>query len=71
MDEEKIDYILGGISVIDDELKKMNTWLHKLYDIQMTALVEENPPVFEKLNLVHNELGMFMEDDWEGMVEQE
>lgn len=71
MDEEKIDYILGGISAIHGELETMNKWLRKLYDIRMTELVQDNPPVFDKINLVHNELGMFMDEDWESRVEEE
>lgn len=70
MDEEKIDYVLGGISAIHGELETMNTWLHKLYNVQMTILAHDAPGVFEKLNLVHNELGMFMEENWEEKVEE-
>ena len=60
-----LEHVLGGISAILDQLEQSNVWLHRLYNLQMTVLAHETPGVFEKLNLVHNELGMFMEDDWE------
>lgn len=70
MDEQvSLEHVLGGIAALHDELKIMNTWLHKLYNVDMTILAHDEPGVFEKLNLVHNQLGMFMEDDWEEELE--
>lgn len=68
MDEEKLDYILGGIAVIDKELKNMNTWLRKLYDIEMTVLAHSDAEIFNKVDTVHNNLGMYMDQDWEGQL---
>jgi len=64
-DEPSIEMILGGLSAIYDELKENNRWLRKLYDIDMTLLASDNPEVFSRLNLVHNQLHMFMDEDWE------
>ena len=69
--DENVEYVLGGISAIHGELEKMNTWLHRLYNVQMAIVANDEPALFEKLNLVHNELGMFMEDDWEKKVNLE
>lgn len=71
MDEEKIEYILGGISAIHGELEELNKWLHRLYNVQMMIVANDEPAIFEKLNLVHNDLNMFMEDNWEKEVEEE
>lgn len=75
-EEANLEHVLGGISALYDELKQLNvnikqtnTWLHKLYNIDMTMLAEDSPGVFERINLVHNELKMFMEDDWEDRLQ--
>lgn len=60
-----LEHVLGGIAALHDELKESNVWLHRIYNLQMMILAQDSPQIFEKLNLVHNELGMFMEDDWE------
>lgn len=60
-----MDYVLGGIAAVHDELKIMNKWLHRLYNVDMFTLSQEQPEAFERLNFVHNTLNMFMEDDWE------
>lgn len=70
MDEDiTLEHVLGGIAALHDELKLMNHWLHKLYNVDMTILAHDEEAVFEKLNLVHNVLGMYMEDDWEAELE--
>ena len=75
-EEANLEHVLGGISALYDELKQLNvnikqtnTWLHKLYNIDMTMLAEDSPGVFERIYLVHNELKMFMEDDWEDRLQ--
>lgn len=66
MDEEiTLEHVLGGISALHTELIKLNEWLHKLYNVDMTVLAHQSPEIFEKIDLVHNHLGMYMEDDWE------
>lgn len=66
MDENvSLEHVLGGIAALHDELIKMNTWLHKLYNVDMTILAKDEPEIFNRLDLVHNQLEMFMEDDWE------
>lgn len=70
MDENvTLEHVLGGIAAVHDELIKMNTWLHKLYNVDMTILANDAPAVFNKLDIVHNQLGMFMEDDWEAELQ--
>lgn len=70
MDEQvTLEHVLGGIAALHDELKEMNKWLHKQYNVDMTILAHDSPEIFEKINLVHNKLGMFMEDDWEEELE--
>lgn len=60
-----LEHVLGGLAAVVDELQESNLWLHRIYNLQMTILAHDAPEVFEKINLVHNELGMFMEDNWE------
>lgn len=76
MEEEvTLEHVLGGIAAIHDELsgirselKLANKWLHRLYNVDMTMLAHKEPEIFEKLDLVHNRLNMFMEEDWENRL---
>lgn len=69
MDEEvTLEHILGGIASMHDELIKINDKLHKLYNVDMTILAHDSPEIFEKIDLVHNVLGMYMEDNWEDQI---
>lgn len=70
MDENvSLEHVLGGIAALHDELKEINMWLHRQYNVDMTILAHDQPEMFDKLNLVHNQLGMFMEDNWEDELE--
>lgn len=70
MDENvSLEHVLGGIAALHDELKEINMWLHRMYNIDMTILAHDQPEMFDKLDLVHNKLGMFMEDNWEDELE--
>lgn len=67
-EQPDIEYVLGGIAAIHDELKEVNTLLRRLYDIEMTTLARHEPDTFDTINTVHNKLGMFMDDDWESKL---
>lgn len=70
MDEDlSLEHVLGGIAALHDELQQINVWLHRLYNVDMTILAHDSPETFEKLDLVHNKLGMFMEQNWEDELE--
>ena len=63
-----MEYVLGGIAALHDELKQVNVMLRKLYDIEMTTLARAEPDTFETIDTVHNKLGMFMDEDWESKL---
>lgn len=68
-EEPDIEYVLGGIAAIHDTLQEIVHWQRRQYNVDMTILAHDSPEIFDKLDYVHNTLGMYMEDDWEEKLE--
>lgn len=68
-EQPDIEYVLGGIAALHETLEEIVHLLKKQYNVDMTILAHDSPEIFNKLDFVHNTLGMYMEDDWEDHIE--